>query len=276
MEAKTREVEPLQDTVPPRHQIESDESEDEDLDTHHNRQLPPTPLVNINWIDSYVQKSNVLVALHEAGQYWAQGVILGDIHGKLILNTIEIGNFYTPQWADVLVIIITTRVPLYAMHTIASTIISCIQPKCLSMIDSYPLPSCILPLPQKSNKQPIRYLQTYRKLQLPSAELFSPPNMLQSLAAAFLPLAEFKKLPSTLLLLPSSHMTPPTPPRIISSPFGPPIREEWEPRVMEEFHRNLDVALGSQSTWKVNKDTSGFGKVRPLRRGDVGEGGMYL
>lgn len=274
------EVYPLQDTLPPRHQVESDESEDEDAYPpvgSYTRSSSPGLTVHFDWSPQKT-RSNLLVALYEAGRCWVKGVVgLGDAQGQINLNATLIGRIYLPQWADILVIVIDTRVPLYAMHAIVSTVISFTAPKSLCLIDSYPLPSYVsVSTPSSNSKPPIRCLQTHAKPLLHKISPFSTPNILQCLAAAFLSFAQFQKLSTTLLLLPSSYMTPSAPPNIVSGTFGPSVKEEWEASMMEELHKYICATLDIEFIWKINSGTNNLGKFRASRIGDVGEGSMYL
>ncbi|KAF8528444.1 hypothetical protein BU17DRAFT_37967, partial [Hysterangium stoloniferum] len=276
------EVEPLQDTVPPRYQIESDESEDEDaypISRVRREAICCDPNILIEWSGPQERRKSLLVAVNKAGEQWTQGVELGEAKGKISIDNVEIASAWAPSaWADVIVVCIHLRLPLYVMHDVASTILSTFQSTRISLIDSYPVPSYISSSAPTS-RPPIRYLRTSKTSQdnvFPAAEPFYPPNIINSPSASFLSIIEHSSdMSGTLVLLPSAHMPSPAPSQFVSH-FGPEPQDEWEPSTLAALHENVCSVLGIQSTWKDTRSPGRPFNVKASRRGDIGEGGMYI
>jgi hypothetical protein len=86
------------------------------------------------------------------------------------------------------------------------------------------------------------------------------------------------KSPCTLILLPSAHVLPPPPKIIGSSNFSYLASEslEWSQDVMNLAQKKLFDAVEEQAKTKWQQ-FDGSGSPNILRKkGDVGEGGMYI
>ncbi|KIJ56328.1 hypothetical protein M422DRAFT_774120 [Sphaerobolus stellatus SS14] len=278
------EVEPLQDTVPPRHQVESDESEDEDayplqVGAARKTTRRQEPVVEFEWTGQQEKREALVVALDDAGRQWIRGVQLGDAKGKVTVDGVKIASIYVPAFADTFVVRLEMRLPLYVIHPVTSTLLSALHPTNVVVIDSYPLPSYISSSPSSFNA-PIRFLRTSAASQqpsLPAIEPFSPPNIIQTPAASFLSTLEFPPhaTPSTLLLLPSGHILPPAPP-VLQGQFGPEMRDDWETATLTKLHKAICTMLGKDSEWKATDRQENISGFKRPRRGDIGEGGMYI
>jgi len=276
------ETEPLQDTLPPRHQVESDESEDEDtypLGREKRNAPQPVPVVQIEWLGPEEKHNALVVTSGEAGHQWLQGIKLGEAKGRLITNGVQTATIYTPDFADVFVVRLELRLPLYTIHPVTSMILGTLRPSSVIVIDSYPLPSYITSMPSGLNP-PIRFLCTSTVPNSPSlhgTERFAPPNIIQSTAASFLAMLESPvyAIPATLLLLPSAHLPSPVP-RELQARFGPDLREEWEASTLVKLHKVVCAILGKESSWQEAHLSSSRPRIKLSRKGDIGEGSMYI
>lgn len=164
------------------------------------------------------------------------------------------------------------------------------------IIDSYPTSSYISPSPA-SLEPSIRYLRTTaskhvcKTIHLVHAQLmdeikspppedaqsFQTPNLIQSPAASFLTVLESLTYatPATLLLLPSAHIPPPAP-SALETTSGPEDREDWEPSILAKFHKMVGFAVGIDLPWSAQNRPDRSIRVKASRRGDIGEGGMYI
>ena len=115
------------------------------------------------------------------------------------------------------------------------------------------------------------------KLPPKEAEPFHPPNLIQSPAASFLNILESSAhaTPATLLLLPSAHV-PPSAPSELDGSSGPQLQEEWEPSILAKLHGIVCSIVGTDSPWSVQHLPDRSTRVKVSRRGDIGEGGMYI
>jgi len=118
---------------------------------------------------------------------------------------------------------------------------------------------------------------------------FSPPNLIQSTCASFLSiiptLLSFSSnleasCTGTLILLPAPHIPPPppssiAPTNILSLDDG--SEAVWEACIIREAQKVLFGAVGEVvGEWEAGK-AAGIGeKPKVGRRGDLGEGGMYI
>lgn len=100
-------------------------------------------------IDCHVrQVDRLVVATGDVGRLWAQGANLEEPIGKVLLDEIEVifldlrvndihemaakqvGVIFSPSWTDVIVLIseATVKLPTWAMHVYAETIIDSLRP----------------------------------------------------------------------------------------------------------------------------------------------------
>ena len=86
-------------------------------------------------------------------------------------------------------------------------------------------------------------------------------------------------IPGTLILLPSPHIPPPPPSDIAPINFSPPENrgQIWNTSILQEAQNALFTSVGEKSDiiWKggavLYEKRSGIS-----RKGDLGEGGMYI
>lgn len=87
-----KDIDPLADTVPPRHAVESDDEEDEynPLSTASAGRLVKTVDVKIvGAIEGRVGRA-LVVATSEAGKVWAKGAKLGEQSGGVMVNGVQV------------------------------------------------------------------------------------------------------------------------------------------------------------------------------------------
>lgn len=82
-------------------------------------------------------------------------------------------------------------------------------------------------------------------------------------------------IPATLLLLPSAHLPSPVP-RELQARFGPDLREEWEASTLVKLHKIVCAILGKESPWQGAHLSSSRPRIKLSRKGDIGEGSMYI
>ncbi|PPR07881.1 hypothetical protein CVT24_005618 [Panaeolus cyanescens] len=281
------DIDPLQESVPPRYAIESDEEEDEFnplsiASSAAKAKAPP----EIKIIGEFKPGADLIFASSEAGKVWGTGADLGEQIGAAYVNNNQVGLIFSPPWTSINIVVSESfsRVPLGVMHPYAEKIIEAFKPKRVSMLDSYALPTYTSPTPQSFEKAPIRYLTTGTSNDVAylkgKAEPFSSPNMISSVPASILTILTISATLATLLLLPSRHIPPPAPKEV--TPFtiprsedDPAEAEDWPLERMQQAHGLIFAAFGVEPErgWKPPiraKATSS------RKRSDIGEGGMYI
>jgi hypothetical protein len=183
----------------------------------------------------------------------------------------------------------------------------------IALLDSYATPAYITANPVPFHEAPIRYLRTKGLLPLvrnsllltvqtgislkvyhktPNIEPFSPPNLIQTTSASFLSILSTRLAhPSTqdpnpsgtgtLILLPIAHIPPPPPSSIAPtslSNLDDESEARWKTKFVRQAQSVLFGALGEKGgEWEALSDKSGdVEKPKIGRRGDLGEGGMYI
>jgi len=163
----------------------------------------------------------------------------------------------------------------------------------IALLDSYATPAYITANPVPFHEAPIRYLRTKGLLPLtPNIEPFSPPNLIQTTSASFLSILSTRLAhPSTqdpnpsgtgtLILLPIPHIPPPPPSSIAPtslSNLDDESEARWKTKFVRQAQSVLFGALGEKGgEWEALSDKSGdVEKPKIGRRGDLGEGGMYI
>jgi len=126
-------------------------------------------------------------------------------------------------------------------------------------------------------------------VQSSNVQPFSPPNLIQSTSASFLSIISIlsslssnleASCTATLILLPTPHIPPPPPSSIAPTNISSPDDNSeavWEVCVIREAQKVLFGAVGEVvGEWEGGK-AAGIGeKLKVGRRGDLGEGGMYI
>jgi len=91
-----QDVDPLQDTIPPRYALESDSEDEELYPGAAKRQTKPVPPceVTVRWtgapLGNSLEKRTLLVGIGEPGAVWGKGLRLGDQLGCALLNEEEV------------------------------------------------------------------------------------------------------------------------------------------------------------------------------------------
>ena len=91
-----QDVDPLQDTIPPRYALESDSEEEELYPGAAKRQTKPLPQceVIVRWTGASpgnsLEKRTLVVGISEPGTVWGKGLQLGDKLGGTLLNDEEV------------------------------------------------------------------------------------------------------------------------------------------------------------------------------------------
>ena len=109
---------------------------------------------------------------------------------------------------------------------------------------------------------------------------FLPPNLIQATCAAFVSLAALptSRMESILLLLPSQHIPIPRGNDIsLSSHASEDIDNSmWSETMMRQVHGCLAELAGMRSPVPWQGGTLMLKQPKVRRRGDIGEGGMYM
>jgi hypothetical protein len=85
-----QDTDPLADSVPPRHAIESDEEEDEYNPLRPQPNLPLAIDVQVVGTVTPVPVSGLVVATGSMGKYWARGAELGEQVAAVMVNKIQV------------------------------------------------------------------------------------------------------------------------------------------------------------------------------------------
>lgn len=86
-----QDTDPLQDTVPPRYAIESDEEEDEFNPLSHGKVVRESLTINIKGVGPFEGVGNdLIIAFGDAGRSWAQGASLEQQRGGVFVNEIQV------------------------------------------------------------------------------------------------------------------------------------------------------------------------------------------
>ncbi|CAA7270769.1 unnamed protein product [Cyclocybe aegerita] len=275
------EVDPYADTLPPRYAIESDEEEEEFNSLHVVKSATKDAAVEVKILGD-LPSGNLVVASEAAGKIWAKGASLGEQTGAVYANNVQIGLVFNPSWTKSVVIIseALSRLPLYVMHSYAKHILESLQPKSLSLLDTYAVPTYSADHPISFQEAPIRYLSAAEdtKFLKGKAEPFSPPNLIQSTSASFLSILSITNTPATLILLPSPHIPHPPPKQISLSNISHLTYDdvEWPTNLINTAQSLLFKAVGENTdhAWKPLERTKR--EKTSKRNTEVGEGGMYI
>jgi hypothetical protein len=90
-----QDIDPLADTVPPRHAVESDEEEDEYNPLSSTTQSKPkveTVEVGILGKVENMEGRTLVVATGEAGKVWGRGAKLGEQSGAVMVNKVQVSS----------------------------------------------------------------------------------------------------------------------------------------------------------------------------------------
>lgn len=278
------DIDPLADTVPPRHAIESDEEEDE-----YNPLRPsssaPNQVAGVKILGDLRQGRNLVIATGDVAKYWARGADLGEQSGAIAVNNIQVGLVFNPKWTQSTIIIseALTRLPVWAMHQYASTILGSLQPSKVSLLDTYAVPSYITEEPVPYQDALLRYLATsiVDPATKSKAEAFAPPNLIQSTSASLLSILSMRHQPSpgTLILIPSPHIPHP-PPKVLEPSNFLQLSEdrfEWSEETINVAQELLFASIGEDllPRWVHSVDKRGVTSAS-RKKSDVGDGGMYI
>ncbi|KAG6866160.1 hypothetical protein C0991_008114 [Blastosporella zonata] len=275
------DVDPLADTVPPRHAIESDEEDEYNplptagshLDRVTEVKLIPGDLP---------QGKSLIIATGDVANYWARGADLGEQIGGAYVNKIQIGLAFNPGWTNSTIFVseALTRLPIWAMHQYVTAILDGLKPTKVVLLDTYPAPAYISAHPVPFEDAPLRYLATHSldgSLKA-KVEPFMPPNLIQSTSASFLSvLSTSHGQTNTLILVPSPHIPPP-PPKVLEPSNLLHLNQdpvEWPQATISLAQEVLFASIGETAPRWVQK-TNHHGTSSTRKKSDVGEGGMYI
>ncbi|KAF8955389.1 hypothetical protein BDZ97DRAFT_1907691 [Flammula alnicola] len=276
------DIDPLSDTVPPRYAIESDEEEDEVNPLGVKSPQPEDVKIEVKILGGITPGKCLAIASGDAGNFWAKGADLGEQTASVLVNGVQVGLVFNPKWTQSNVIIseVLSKLPLYAMHPYATNILESVKPKSVSLLDSYPFPTYASDTTTAFHEAPLRYLSTSENTEFldKEAELYSPPNLLQSTSASFLSILGISDVPGTLVLLPSPHIPQPSPKQISPSNFSHLAQDdvEWPAHLVNTAQKLVFHALGESTTRSWQPRDGGTKEKPPKRTTEIGEGGMYI
>ena len=110
------------------------------------------------------------------------------------------------------------------------------------------------------------------------AQLFAPPNLLQSTSASFLVILSVTKSNGTVILLPSPHIPQPPPKQIAPSNISQLTYDdvEWDSQLINEAQILVFRAIGEEVKHSWAPLANQPKEKLPKRNTEVGEGGMYI
>ena len=115
-------------------------------------------------------------------------------------------------------------------------------------------------------------------MQEKDAQLFAPPNLLQSTSASFLFLLSITESNGTVILLPSPHIPHPPPKQITPSNVSQLAYDdiEWDSWLINKAQDLVFRAIGEEvkQSWAPPADQTK--EKLPKRNTEIGEGGMYI
>jgi len=282
------EIDPLADALPPRYAFESDD-EDEYNPLPTRQPADAVPVVHIIFEGQFTTGNPLVIVSGPAGKFWADGANLGEQQGAIFVNNVQVGSFFKPSSTRAVVLVseTTPTLPLWSMNKYANDILNRLRPSAISILDIYAVQNYIsselLPLHEAS----VRYL-SLQNIPLDPFQMFAPPNILQSTAAAFISAMNIRKLSSDqgnggiILLLPSPEILRAAPSKLSPSELSRPSGEHvWPVEMMMEVNERLFEVVGAKpsSTWTLRNvpqgGACGLSKARQSLA-EVGEGGMYI
>jgi len=272
-----------EETLPPRYAIESD---DEDEFNPLNKIPNPTKEeseIQVTISPATTTNVGLIIASGVAGNTWARGANLNEQSGIISVNGVQVALVFNPPWTKSNIIIseVFSELPLHAMHPYAETILDSLKPSSVSLLDSYSVPTYATSHPVPIHDTPIRYLTTSSKPNFldNKADLFKPPNLIQSTSASFLSILSLRGILGTLILLPTPYISLTRPRQI--SPSSERLNQDnvdWSPTIMKTVHSLLFKALEGEpvhnNVWEHVQDPLQDKSTK--RRTQVGEGGMYM
>jgi len=220
----------------------------------------------------------LIVAVGTASRQWALGLPLSEDRVSFVVDGVEIGLIHQLSGSKVHVLLVSHAIPALGAYAVTKCLFSSLKPSRIVIVDNYAVPSFIHIAPVDSANPPIRHLATRRSSFTPgSTKLFASPNLIQGLSAALLNYAEMWGIAGELFLLPSTHTSPPLP----SQKAEPlPLRDEWEDATILEVNKIVfSVLEQGEVRWDAGQARAKGGfKVRDTlaKRGDIGDGGMYI
>ncbi|KAJ7658967.1 hypothetical protein B0H17DRAFT_1096420 [Mycena rosella] len=278
------DIDPLADTVPPRHAVESDEEEDEYNPLQPQSSIPKPVDVQLVGDLAPVPAAGLLVASGALAKFWARGANLGEQIAAVMVDKIQVGLLFRPSWTKSVVLIseVTTRLPLWAMHPYARAVLDALQPSNVALLDTYAVSAYIAEERTAYSDAPLRYLCTDGPgpAFTSSAQPFAPPNLVQATSAAFLALRAQRSAAATLVLVPAPHIAPPAPRVLEPSSFAhladDPVA--WAPALVRTAHALSFAALaepGKDAAWTAPAPEKAHPAAQEQRKRPT-EFGMYI
>jgi len=274
------DIDPLSDTGPPRHAIESDDEDDFNPLSKSPETTQPEPVFEI--VGSNATSEHLIVAAGDAGRVWARGANLGEQIGSVFIDKKLIGLVFKPTWTDAIAIIseVSIRLPTFVIHPYAQFVLEHYKPTSLILLDTYSLPGYIGADYTPFYRAPLRYLSTGKAASSTSGiQLFAPPNLIQSTSASFLSIAALigisSKSQATAFLLPSPNL-PTRPPEIIVSDPSKLVDETdiWADQLLQQAHTSIVQSVGGKvEAWK---STGKKVTVKASSSRSVVDGSMYI
>ncbi|KAI0290932.1 hypothetical protein B0F90DRAFT_464266 [Multifurca ochricompacta] len=280
----SQDVEFLHDTSAPRYAYESDEEDQLNPLSSGCEQKTARVSISIKGLaHSQGTAKAVVIASGQAGNAWARGAQLGEQRAAVLVDNIIVALIFLPSWSDAVVIISETSatLPAWVMRPYAEAIVHFYKPSRLLLLDTYPFPTCIKPQPLDIYHAPVCYLRTQGKA-APASFLspYWPPNLIQMTCAAFTSIAALptSQMEAILLLLPSPRIPTSRGHDISLIPNTPEdiYNVIWPDSILQKVHICLGelCELRGPSSWQSGIVPSKLPGTK--RRGDIGDGGMYI
>ncbi|KAF8326843.1 uncharacterized protein EI90DRAFT_1878102 [Cantharellus anzutake] len=266
------DVDPIQDIVPPRYAIESDDSDGEEMEARATQKSPPSITVNFNGEPSH----SLLILIGQAGEQYRRGIITpSSTTGSIVVDKVKVGEIQEIS-PSLLVVIITHELPALASNLLAKQLIQTLSPCSVELMDTYSLPIHVSSKPISTPTSPLMCLKTSSFQPAPLNLIpLAPPNIIRSFTASVLCILELRSIPGLAILLPSRFL----PPRIPTEQVGPQpppayALEQFENQNLADANRAF--SFGGTLGWDISVAGKASGFSRPQAQGDIGNGGMYL
>jgi len=265
------DLDPLQDTLPPRYAIESEDSDDEQLTGPARREAPNVSLKYTGKLNA-----NLLILAGQAGEQYGSGVrTTGSAIGSVHVDDVQVGRIQEIS-SSLVVASITHALPALASNLLARKLVETLLPSGVKLLDTYSVPIHISSKPIPTLNSQLKFLQTSSvKPALQNLTPLAPPNLIQSWTASVLPVLERRNIPGLVILLPSRYIPSPLP-TARAGPQLPPAytQEQFEKNALVEANEAL--GLGAELNWDVNDVGSGSGISGKQAKGGIDDSRMYI
>ncbi|TIA90300.1 hypothetical protein E3P99_01649 [Wallemia hederae] len=209
------ERDPLGQNRPFRHQIDSDE-EDEDMQgVYPGQEVKPAPPINIdvhlkNAVDAVLHNQPLLVAIGWVGRHYVFLLDNADVSAvnEVVADgqTVALLLRYTHQANTANILYVPSQPVLELTHKLCTATLASLNPSSILTLDAYPNTTIYLQEPYTdSENPPLLQLANVTEERVQGVDVLPPANIVEGLSAAFLSttLVSEKATPAVALLVPT-------------------------------------------------------------------------